>query len=260
MQRPGPGHGGDGRAVLAWRVVLALALVGGWEAAGRWWVGPTWISQPTLILARLATWSGGALPAHAGTTLAEMLLGCAIGMPLGVLVGFGLGRSAVLAALFRPIIVALYSVPLIALAPLLILWFGLDMAPKIVLVSVVVFFLLFFNTFSGVQAVDRDLVAVFQLMGANRRENVRKVIAPACAAWILSGVKIALPYALVAAAVGEMLAARRGLGFLLTQSATHVDMTGLYAALVVLMVVGVLVSEAAARLERWLLRWRPGGG
>jgi NitT/TauT family transport system permease protein len=133
------------------------------------------------------------------------------------------------------------------------------MEPKIVLVAVVSFFLLFFNTFAGVQAVDKDLIAIFQLMGGDRREQFQKLIAPACTTWILTGLKIALPYALIAATVGEMLMARRGLGFLLTRAAEQFDMTGVYTALVILMVIGILLAEAATRLERWLLRWRSTG-
>ncbi len=115
--------------------------------------------------------------------------------------------------MLRPIIVAFYSVPLVALAPLFIMFFGLDMLPKIVLVTIVVFFLLFFNTFAGASPVDRRSDrAGRSLMGSTRREIFKKVVAPACMAWIIGGIKTALPYALVAATTGEMLAARRGIG------------------------------------------------
>jgi len=147
-------------------------------------------------------------------------------------------------------------VPLVALAPLFIMFFGLDMLPKIILVSIVVFFLLFFNTFTGAGEVDNDLIGSISLMGSTPRENFQKVVAPACMAWIIGGVKIALPYALVAATTGEMLAARRGLGFLLSDAASSFNMTGLYAALVILMLLGLAVAEAAVRMERYLLRWR----
>jgi NitT/TauT family transport system permease protein len=97
------------------------------------------------------------------------------------------------------------------------------------------------------------------LMGASPREEFQKLILPAASAWILSGLKIALPYALIAATVGEMIAARRGLGFLVTRSASQIDMTGLYAALVVLMLIGVAVGTAANALEGRILRWRASG-
>ena len=187
-----------------------------------------------------------------------MIVGLTIGTCLGALAGLILGRSPVASTILRPIVVAFYSVPLVALAPLLIMFFGLDLLPKIILVSVVVFFLLLFSTMTGAESVDRDFIAMLQLMGATRRETFQKVVVPACIAWIVNGVKIALPYSLVAAVTAEMLGSRRGLGQLLTQASSQFDMTGIYAILFVLMLIGLLVAESAARMERWLLRWRQG--
>jgi sulfonate transport system permease protein len=252
------GRKADERFILLGRIFLTTSLLIGWELAGRF-VDPSWISTPSLVALRLIGWAGDDLTLHAATTVAEMAIGLAIGVPAGVVAGILLGRSPVLATLLRPIIVAFYSVPLVTLAPLLILWFGLDMEPKIVLVAVVVFFLIFFNTFSGVQAIDRDLIANLALMGASRREEFQKLVLPASSAWILSGLKISLPYALIAATVGEMIAARRGLGFLVTRSASQIDMTGLYAALIVLMAIGVAISAGANALEAHILRWRASG-
>lgn len=258
MAAPGQTNALTGRepgGVLVWQVAFGILLLVVWELAGRF-ISPTWIGQPSLIGLRLVEWSSGDLIWHVGTTLGEMLIGMAIGIPAGVLCGMWLGRSPVASNLLRPIIVALYSVPLVTLAPLLILWFGLDMEPKIVLVSVVVFFMLFFNTFAGVQTMDKDLILSLQLMGANPREQFQKLIAPACIAWIMSGMKNALPYALVAATVGEMLAARRGLGYLIARASSQFDMNGLYTALFVLMVLGMLIGEGMVSLERFMLRWR----
>jgi NitT/TauT family transport system permease protein len=127
-------------------------------------------------------------------------------------------------------------------------------------VTIVVFFLLFFNTFAGAGSVDQDLIAQVELMGSTPREIFQKIVAPACMAWIIGGIKIALPYALVAATTGEMLAARRGIGFLISDAASQFDMTSLYAALFILMLLGLAVSETAAWCERHLLRWRHAEG
>lgn len=247
--------GASARAVLVGQVLVGVLFLGGWELAGRRF-GSDWTSLPSLIAARLGVWALGDLWLHVLTTATEMLVGLALGGVAGVAAGLTLGRSPVVATVLRPLIVALYSVPLITMAPLLILWFGLDLEPKIVLVTIVVFFLVFFNTFAGVSAIDHDLISSFQLLGGNRREEFQKVVAPASMVWILAGIKIALPYALAAATTGELLAARRGLGSLLAQAAHQFDMTGVYAALLVLMAIGILVSESANRLERRLLRWR----
>ncbi len=245
--------------ILIAQVLLAVALVAFWELVGRKF-GYSWTSLPSLIAVRIVEWIGTDLAHHVTVTLSEIFIGLTIGGTSGILLGLVLGRSIVLGTVFRPIIVGFYSVPIITLAPLFILWFGLDLAPKIVLVTVSAFFLLFFNTFSGVRAIDRDLILSMRIMGASSGEEFRKVIAPGAMTWIISGVKIALPYAFAAAVTGELLASRDGLGSLLAKAAAQFDMTGLYSALVVLMVMGIVTSAIAVGVERWMLRWRNATG
>lgn len=243
--------------VLVAQILLGIALLAAWEWAGRTW-GSTWTSLPSLIAVRLVEWITTILARHLGVTLAEIGIGMAIGVSGGVALGLLLGQSLVMGTVLRPIVVGFYSVPIVTLAPLLILWFGLDMAPKIVLVSISSFFLLFFSTFSGVKAIDRDLTLGLRQMGASPRELFRKVGMPGSMPWIVSGIKIAVPYSIAAAVTGELLAAREGMGALLSTAAAQFDMTGLYSALVVLMVVGIAASAAMTAVERRLLRWRPG--
>ena len=246
------------RFVWPVRALVILGLIALWEAHGRF-VDPTWSSAPSLIAERLVAWVRADLFYNVGVTLSESALGLAIGTPLGVAIGLALGRSPLMAALLRPLIIAFNSIPVIALAPLLIMWFGLGLEPKIVLVAIVVFFLIFFNTFAGAQSVDDDWIATLQLMGAGTDEQFRIVIAPACIAWILSGLKSAIPYSLTAATVGEMMVARAGVGHLITDAASQVDMTGVYAALMILMALGAVMNDLAARCELRLLRWRQRG-
>ena len=244
-------------SVTAWRLALAALLLAAWQSAGLFG-DTTWISAPTLIAARLGALAAGNLALHLGTTLLEMAAGLSLGVPAGVCTGLLLSQMPTLASLLRPFIVVLYSVPLVTLAPVLILWFGLDLAPKIVLVGAVSFFLLFFSTFTGAQRIDPDLVGALRLMGATRAEIFRRVLAPASSAWIIGGLRLALPYAVIAATVGEMIASRRGLGFLLTEAAAQIDMTGLYAALIVLMSLGIAIAATTDALERRVLHWRAG--
>jgi NitT/TauT family transport system permease protein len=245
--------------IVRWQAAVGALLLAGWEVIGRT-TGGTWTSRPSLIAVKLAGWLQGSLYPHLATTLIEVVTGVAFGVALGALAGLVLGRSPVAAGILRPIVVAFYSVPLVALAPLFIMFFGLDMLPKIVLVAIVVFFLLFFNTFAGAISVEQELIAQIDLMGSNRRERFQKVVAPACMPWIIGGIRTAMPYALVAATTGEMLAARRGLGFLLSDAASQFDMTSLYAALFVLMLLGLAVAELTGWVERHLLRWRHAQG
>jgi len=241
--------------ILVWQVVLVCALLAAWEIAGRF-TGGDQVSSPSQIGNRILIWLGGELYPHLFTTLAELACGMAIGCSLGILVGLVLGRMPIVSIILRPIIVGLYSVPLVTLAPLFIMFFGLGLLPKIVLVSIVTFFLLFFNTFTGAQQIDEDYLRTLDLMGASKFEQFRKVVAPATAVWIVGGFKIALPYALVATITGELLATRSGLGFLISRAAERFDMTSLYAVLLILMALGLLLSEVTLRLEHRFLRWR----
>ncbi len=249
---------GRPNSILGWQVLFGLVPLALWELASRYFTS-TWTSSPLLIFRQLGTWLAGDLWRHVAMTMSEVFLGLLIGSFIGTIAGLLLGRSQVVALVLRPMILAVYSIPLISLAPLFILWFGIDLIPKVLLVSVLVTFLMFFNTFYGAQSIDPDLIATFRLMGADRREQFWKIIFPGSTAWITSGMKMALPFALVGATAAEMLAARSGLGFLLNDTAARFDMTGLYTALFVVMVIGVAMGQIFAVFERWLLRWRHGG-
>lgn len=244
-----------GRGVLLMQIALGLGLLAGWEFLGHG-SAVTWMSRPSLVAMKLHAWGAGPLWRHLGITLAELVLGLIPGVALGVLAGLVLGRAPVVAGIVRPIVVAFYSIPLISLAPLFIMFFGIGMLPKIVLVAIVVFFLMFFNTFAGVERVDPDLVAAARIMGASRGELFRKIVLPASLVWIIGGFRIAIPYALIATITGELLSAQSGLGHLISRAAEQFDVTSLYAVLFMLALLGLIITESAVRLERYLLRWR----
>ncbi len=237
------------------RGILLAALLALWQAFAAF-VSDRWISSPYDIGVRLLRWGAGDLWYHLLVTCSEIAAGLLIGVPLGVACGMVLGRSTRLAAVFRPYIVLLNSLPVVALTPLLIMWFGLGMQPKIVLVAFVSFLLMFFNAFSGARAVDEELLDSLELMGATEGERFMKVVLPSCLTWTIAGLRNALPYALIAAVIGEMMLSRNGLGHLITAAAQQFDMTGVYSALFVLMVLGAAVNEATTLAENRLLRWR----
>jgi NitT/TauT family transport system permease protein len=243
------------RGVFVARLALGVTVIASWEWAGRIF-GHGWTSLPSLIGQRLVEWGRTTLWLNIGVTLSEIVIGLLIGATVGIVLGLLLGRMRVTSIIVRPLIVALYSVPVITLAPLLILWLGLDYAPKIALVAASALFLLFFNTFAGVRAIDHDVVDAMRLMGAHDIEEFRMASLPGAMPWILSGFKVAVPYAFAAAVTGELLAARNGMGSLLSAAAAQFDMTGLYAALLVLMALGILANLSMTNTERWLLRWR----
>lgn len=187
----------------------------------------------------------------------ELFAGYAVGAILGIAIGVLLARWQLVAQIFDPILVALNSIPRIALAPLLIVWLGIDMAPKIVLALTLVFFLTFFNTLAGIRNVNAGFVDVARVLGASDWQIFRKVMLPAAAPWIMTGLKMSLPFALIGVIVGEFLASSSGLGYRLNFYSTSYNTTGTFAMLFVMMAIMMTLNMAFNRIEQKLMKWRP---
>ncbi len=245
------------RMVALGRGLVALLALGLWEAISTWVLNPFFLSKPSLIAGRLGEWIGdGSLILHLGLTIVEMLLGLALGSLLGIAVGALFGSNRTISDVMSPFVTALYSLPRVALVPVFILWFGIGLSMKVALNAVIVFFIMFFNTYAGVRDVDPELLDVIRLTGASRTDLLRKVVAPSAAPWIFTGLTMALPYSLTGAVVAEMFASNRGLGYLLSYAAGTLDTTGVFAVLMILMVLGALIHQLVALLERRTLAWR----
>jgi NitT/TauT family transport system permease protein len=244
--------------LLLYRALLGLALLALWEGASGRLIDPFWVSSPSRVFGYLAQVTlDGSIFEHAAVTLSEAAAGFVIGALTGVGFGFLLARRETLAAVLDPYIVAFNGIPRIALAPLFIIWFGIGPTSKVVLVVIVVFFLTFFSTYSGIQGVDLELKNALRIMGATERQVLLKVTVPATIPWILTGLKVSVPYALVGAVVGEFVAASRGLGYLIQYNTSLFSTTGALGGILVLAAVVVLCNEVLNRAEARLLRWRP---
>jgi NitT/TauT family transport system permease protein len=255
-----PGLGGEWLIVLAWRVGIAVVVLAVWQALSGRVIKPFWISSPLAIADQLGAWiATGELWPHVEVTLTETVLGFIFGALSGVAVGLTLGLNRRMATVLDPFIVALYSLPKIALAPLFILWFGVGLTSKVVLSTFIVFFLVFYNTYAGTLAVEAELVDVLRLMGARPGQIVRKVILPSVLIWIFTGMKVSVPYALIGAVVGEMMASNRGLGYLIQASAGQYDTGGVFAALFVLMIISTVLHGLLKFCEKRMLRWKDEG-
>ena len=246
--------------VWAWRIGILVVGLGFWQFASGRLIKPFWISSPSEIWRQLADWiATGELWLHVEVTLTETVMGFGFGAVAGVAVGLALGLNRRLAAVLDPFIIAFYSLPKIALAPLFILWFGVGLTSKVVLATFVVFFLVFYNTYAGTLAVEAELVDVLRLMGARRSQIVRKVILPSALIWIFTGMKSSVPYALIGAVVGEMMASNKGLGYLIEAAAGQYDTGGVFAALFVLMIIATGLHELLKQSERLVMRWKQEG-
>ncbi len=201
-------------------------------------------------MSTLAEWViDGTLWSHLGATLTAMASGYVIGAVSGIAVGVLLGFLPFVHRILVPYISALYALPKIALAPLFIILFGIDIESKIALVAITVFFLLLYSTIDGINDVDRDLIQSLRLMGATQLEVMWKVLLPSALPWIFTGARISVRYAFTGTLLAELIAANRGIGFLIEYHSGNFDSTGTYAAVLVLVIFSVTLTEILSRIE-----------
>jgi NitT/TauT family transport system permease protein len=189
-------------------------------------------------------------------TLKNTLLGFAAGVSSGFVLGLILGRSDRLSVIFQPFITAVNSIPRIALAPIIVLAFGIGDASKIVTSWIVVVFLVFFNTFEGARSIDEDFVNAARLLGASEWQITRTVVIPSTMAWVFASLSPAVSFALIGVIVGEFIGAERGIGRLIIESEARGEASGMMVAVLVLMLVGVILSAMIWRVQAYLLRWQ----
>jgi NitT/TauT family transport system permease protein len=252
-------------AATARRVVLKLvpgaALLAFWQWASGRLIKEIYVSKPTAVAARLyELFASGEIYPHLVTTGEELVLGYVIGVAGGILGGYALGRSPRLATIFEPYVMAFYGIPKIALAPLFIIWFGIGIGSKVALAAIMVFFLVFYNVYTGVCGVDRELVNLTLVMGANQRQLTYHVYFPAAAPYVLLGMRMAVPYSVIGVIVGEFTSSVQGLGLFIHEASSTYDPAGVFAGIVILLAFVVAANFLAGRLERRLLRWKTPAG
>jgi NitT/TauT family transport system permease protein len=189
-------------------------------------------------------------------TMVETIVGFLIGGVLGVVAGFALAFSRTAYRALDPIMNALNSLPRIALSSLFILWFGLGMESKIILVISLVFFPLFLNAYKGATTVDPDHTLLMHTLRANRWAYVRKVMFPSTAPWVITGAKLGVAQALGGAVIGEIIAAQHGLGAALNEDAQSFATGDEFATLFLLIVIAMVLNAIFAYFERRTSSWR----
>ncbi len=231
--------------------VAAIAL---WEILARTVIDPFWMSMPSLVGERL--WKlaiSGDLLWHTQATVVQAMLGLVSGLVVGVAAGVVLTRYGRVAEAMNPIIMGLYSLPRIALAPLFIIWFGIGLLSKVMMVFSFVVFIFLLNTMQGLRAVDPDLVDLMRSMRATPAFIARRVQFPAILPWLVNAARISVGLALIGSVLGELLGASRGLGWYVEHSGGRLDTTGVFAGLVALMVVAIALNTIVDLVERWLI-------
>jgi len=234
----------------AGRIALLVVSLAAWQYFGPR-LGQIVASSPIDVFRALVDLArSGALARDLATTLEEVLLGYLVGAGAGVVCGAVLASSDLLAGLLDPFIIAVYGIPKIALGPLLVVWFGINLAPKVALAALMTFFLVFFSTYQGMRNVDPDTVNAVRLMGASPLQLRRYVIFPGARASIFLGLKLGVPEALVGAIVGEFVSSSRGIGYAIQYATAQLDTAGVFAGLLVLTILSLTLNALVNRASK----------
>jgi len=248
-----------GLGILLAQIGILVAILAFWQLAVSDEALP-YFSRPTLVIAKLGELLGGnEIYRHIVVTLTEIGAGYSLGAMFGLALGFVLGRSRFLSAVLQPYIMGLYSIPKIALAPVFIIWLGLGIASKIAVVFLASFFLVFFNTYSGLLSLNEELVSLARLMGASWPQTTVRVILPASAHQIFLGLKTAVPYAVIGAVIGEYIGSNEGLGYFILYASQTYDAPALFSGIIILVAIVFLANFILNAIEAKVIRWRKAG-
>jgi NitT/TauT family transport system permease protein len=240
------------------RLLLALTLLGAWQFASGRLIEPIFLSSPVLVAVRLVElFATGEIFVHLRATVTAVVYGYVTGALVGIGLGFATGRSPTLSQTLEPFLMAFYSIPKMALAPLFVIWLGIGLASKVAIVFISVFFLTFFNTYAGVKTVSEDYINLARIMRASQLTILGKVILPAAMPSIILGLKMGLPYGIIGAFVAEFIASNKGIGYFILYSSSVFDSTGVFAGVFTLLGLVVLANWGLGCLEARLVRWRP---
>ncbi|MBY5403068.1 ABC transporter permease [Rhizobium leguminosarum] len=249
--------------VLCLQVGILVAVLALWEITSNlMWIDAFFYSSPSEIVYRLYDWavngtSEGSLWYNLWVTMEEALIGFFAGSFTGVIVGISLGRNLFLADVFSVYIKAINSIPRVVLAPIFIMIMGLGLASKVALAFIMVFFVVFANAFQGVREADRNMIANARILGASNWQVTRTVVIPSAMSWIFASLHVSFGFAIIGAIVGEFVGARFGIGQLISIAKGTFDAAGMYAAIVLVMIVTLIAEFIMTQIEKRLAKWRP---
>jgi putative hydroxymethylpyrimidine transport system permease protein len=252
------------RAISRWALpaLIVAVLLGAWQLAARWHLIANALSlEPFLVPApsdvAKALWEDRSLLADDGwVTLKEVLLGFGCALAVGLAFAVLLHLSETLRRAFYPLIVASQTVPIIVVAPILVVWFGFGIGPKLAIIALICFFPITVNTLDGLRSVDPDTVKMMRTLDASRWQVFRRVEAPTALPYAFSGAKIAVAVAVIGAVFGEWAGSDSGLGHLMLQASAQLLTARLFAAVVVLSAFAIALFAALSLLERKVVTWR----
>ncbi len=237
-------------------IVILLGIVAVWQAV-IWATGVERFILPSPAdVARSLYADAGYLAENAAVTLAEIVIGLGLGILLGCWTALGMAASRGLRDWMLPVLVASQAIPVFALAPILVLWFGFGLWPKIVMATLIIYFPVTAAFFDGLRRTESGWLDLARTMGGSRWRTLRHVRLPAALPSLASGIRVATAVAPIGAVVGEWVGASAGLGHVMVQSKAQAEEPRMFAALFLLAVIAVALYVAADRLLRALVPWQ----
>jgi putative hydroxymethylpyrimidine transport system permease protein len=236
-------------------VVLAFVLLG-WELAVRIDDTPAWLLPPPSSIARALDHDRGLLAHHAWITSQEVLIGTLAALVAGVLIAVAIDASTLVERAVYPIVIGSQAVPIVALAPLLLVWFGYGLMPKVIVVALIAFFPIVVTVVDGLRSADREALDLIRSMGGGRIARFRLVKAPSALPALFSGLRIAVSVAVIGAVFGEYVGAKAGLGYLMNISSGQLLTARDFACIAILAVMAISLFALVVGLERLCMPWQ----
>lgn len=236
--------------------LVAVALIGLWQGAIQLFGIPRYIVASPLDVAQTLIDQRDVLLKHASITLIEIILGLLLGFTLGVLSAVTLSMSRVVSSFLMPILVISQAIPVFAIAPLLVLWFGYGMASKVVMAMLIIYFPVTAACYDGLRNTPQQWLQMAQSMQASKLAMLWQVRLPAALPSLASGLRIAVTFAPIGAIVGEWVGSAEGLGYLMLQANARMQIDMVFAALLVLVLISLTLFFCTDKLLRWLIPWQ----
>jgi NitT/TauT family transport system permease protein len=238
------------------RTVSVIGVLLGWEVFGRQ-IEPLFMSYPTAIaVSGVDMIRSGELPAALLDSLGTLLLGFFVASAIGIGIGLLIGRYRTVEAATDWLVNALYATPLVAIIPLVVLWFGLGFSAKLFIVVILAIFPILINTAAGVRNVPQPLLDVGFAFDATERQLFTKFILPASLPYMMTGLRLGVGRAIIGMVVAEFFTAITGLGALIVKYGNQYDTAAMFVPILTLMLLGVTLTSLMRRIESWIAPWK----
>ena len=237
-------------------IVLVTILLTLWELIARQVDMPFILPGPIGIIEKIWILKDTLFLEHLPATMLVVFIGLGISIVIGVILAILMSWSRIIEQALYPVLVTTQTIPIIAVAPVFVLWFGYSIWSRILVTILIAFFPIVISAFDGIRASSKELAELLRTMGANKREIFFKLYIPASLPSFFSGLKVAVPMAVIGAAIGEWLGAQEGLGYFSRRMMTQFDGAGVFAPIVVLSIAGLLIFAVVLLMENYMLKWR----